>query len=209
MDRLELFATPVTVLDLPDADALNRDLAAMLLAEQQASAGFQASNVGGWHSLPDLSQRPVACLQALMRAIVAHVGELVRTLAAASAQAVPPFRFGVQAWAMIMRDGDYATLHDHGDAHWSCVYYVDAGDADLARHELSGVLVFLDPRRGGRPIPGLAMSASTFTVAPRTGTLVVFPGYLQHYVHAYRGDRPRISVSANLVMDFAPPSTRG
>lgn len=204
MDRLDLFTTPVTVFDLPDAGALNHELAAMLLAEQQVSAGFQASNVGGWHSVPDLSQRPGRCFQALMQAIVAHVGEVVRTLAAASAQPVPPFRFGVQAWAMIMRDGDYATLHDHGEAHWSSVYYVDAGDADPARHEQSGLLAFLDPRRGGRPIPGLAISASTFTVAPRTGALVVFPGYLQHYVHAYRGGRPRISVSANLVMDFAP-----
>jgi len=45
-----------------------------------------------------------------------------------------------------------------------------------------------------------------FDIAPRTGALVVFPGWLQHYVHAYVGDRPRICVSSNLTMEVAPPT---
>jgi uncharacterized protein (TIGR02466 family) len=129
----------------------------------------------------------------------------MRELTAGEQQPAPPFRYGVQAWAMIMGDGDYTILHDHGNAHWSSVYYVDAGDADPERHAQSGLLAFVDPRRGGRPIPALELSASTFTVAPRTGALAIFPGYLQHYVHAYRGTRPRISISANLVLEFAQP----
>jgi len=30
--------------------------------------------------------------------------------------------------------------------------------------------------------------------------LVVFPGYLQHYVHAYRGTRPRVAIACNLTL---------
>ena len=56
-----------------------------------------------------------------------------------------------------------------------------------------------DPRRGGRPIPGLE-SGATFTIRPRTGMLVVFPGWLQHYVHPYRGTRPRIAIACNVTM---------
>src|SRR5437660_152668 len=95
-------------------------------------------------------------------------------------------RRAAQAWAMVRRNGDYTIAHDHGEAHWSTSYYVDAGDANLERTPDSGALAVLDPRRGGRPIPGLE-SGSTFTIRPRTGMLVVFPGWLQHYVHP---DRP-------------------
>ena len=86
--------------------------------------------------------------------------------------------------------------HDHGEAHWSTSYYVDAGDADLEHTPESGALAVLDPRRGGRPIPGLE-SGATFTIRPRTGVLVVFPGWLQHYVHPYRGTRPASLIACN------------
>ena len=47
---------------------------------------------------------------------------------------------------------------------------------------------------------GLDLFPQRFMVKPRTGALVVFPAWLQHYVHAYRGTRPRLAISANLVM---------
>ncbi|EEA04372.1 hypothetical protein BH160DRAFT_0274 [Burkholderia sp. H160] len=43
-------------------------------------------------------------------------------------------------------------------------------------------------------------SGSTFMIRPRSGMLVVFPGWLQHYVHPYRGTRPRIIIASNVVM---------
>ena len=49
---------------------------------------------------------------------------------------------------------------------------------------------------------------STFTIRPRTGMLVVFPGYLQHYVHAYRGTRPRIAIACNLTLSPAERSAQ-
>jgi hypothetical protein len=101
---------------------------------------------------------------------------------------------------MILERGDYVVLHEHGEAHWSTVYYVDAGDDDAAE---SGLLAFVDPRRGGRTVPGVDLFPTTFTVRPRTGSLVVFPGWLQHYVHPYRGSRPRVSISCNVVMEPA------
>ena len=197
-----LFPTPVVVIDLPATEALNADLSARLLAEAQSAPTWHRANVGGWHSTPDLSQRPDPCFRALLRAVVDQVTGVVRVLASEmNIPEVPPFRYGVTAWGMILREGDYVMLHDHGDSHWSIAYYVDAGDDDLP--EPSGRLVFVDPRRSGRPIPGLDLFPSSFDVKPRTGALVIFPGGLQHYVHAYRGRRPRICISANLTMEIA------
>jgi hypothetical protein len=50
-------------------------------------------------------------------------------------------------------------------------------------------------------MPGLELLGTTFTVPARSGRLVVFPGWLQHYVHSYRGQRPRVSISCNLVFE--------
>ncbi|HEU4729552.1 MAG TPA: TIGR02466 family protein [Kofleriaceae bacterium] len=203
---LALFSTPVVAFDLPEMDDVNHALAAELLAEERAAPSWQRANVGGWHSVPDLSRRAEPHTRALMRAIVDHVARHVAALAAdAGAEQLPAFRYGVTAWAMILRRGDYVVPHDHGDAHWSVAYYVDAGD-DLPAP--SGHLAFLDPRRGGRPIPELTLFPSTFDLAPRTGALVIFPAWLVHYVHAYRGDRPRICISANLTMEAAAPAGR-
>jgi Putative 2OG-Fe(II) oxygenase len=85
------------------------------------------------------------------------------------------------------------------------VYYADAGDADETAHPASGLLALVDPRHGGRPMPGLDLVGTTFTVLPRTGRLVVFPGWLLHYAHAYRGQRPRVSISCNVVCELGSP----
>ncbi|MHB2017914.1 MAG: putative 2OG-Fe(II) oxygenase [Candidatus Xenobia bacterium] len=193
METLSLYPTPVTVFHLADMDATNREVADLLLAEQASSPGVQVSNVGGWHSRPDLTTRTEPGLSQLLAAIVDRVGQHVVKVADGT---VPPIGFAVSAWAMIMRDGDYTVVHDHCEAHWSTVYYVDAGDSD---HPKSGLLAFLDPRRPGRPIPYYECGTQV-TIRPRTGALVVFPSWLQHHVHPYRGRGPRISISCNLVI---------
>ena len=211
---LPLFSTPVAVFALPGMEAQNRELAERLLAEEQAVPSWKRANVGGWHSVPDLSRRPEACYRAVMRSVVDQVAHMVAGLAAdadaeieagggeARGGPLPRFRYGLTAWAMILRGGDYVITHDHGDSHWSVAYYVDAGDEAAPP---SGNLVFIDPRRSGRTIPELQLFPSTFELPARTGSLVVFPGWLQHYVHAYRGERPRICISCNVTMDPAPP----
>ncbi|NVB39561.1 hypothetical protein G6O69_17090 [Pseudenhygromyxa sp. WMMC2535] len=204
MDRLALFTTPIVVHQLEGMDPINHELTKRLLTESETSPGFVRSNVGGWHSTPDLSQREEPCYRALMHAIVHHTQLTFGEVAKASGLDTRElqFRFAVHAWAMVMRQGDYTILHDHAESHWSVAYYVDAGDADLDAHPTSGLLSFVDPRRTGSAIPGAELFPPTFDVRPQTGMLVVFPGWLQHYVHPYRGERPRVCVSANLNMEL-------
>jgi uncharacterized protein (TIGR02466 family) len=200
---VSLFSTPIVVIDLPDMAGINAEISAQLLAEEQTVPSWHRANVGGWHSTPDLSRRPQACYRALMRTVVDAVGANVAALAAdAGVPPLPAFRYGVTAWAMVMRNGHYVVTHDHGDSDWSVAYYVDAGD-DLPAP--SGRLAFLDPRRSARMIPDIPLFPSTFDIAPRTSALAIFPAWLQHYVHTYRGERPRICISCNLTMETAPP----
>lgn len=201
VDQVSLFATPVLIYSLDSATELNHALRDQLLAEYAQSPGIQRSNVGGWHSIPNLSQRPDPCFRALMELIVHYVYRATEALTQSRNLTIARhYQFSVQAWAMVMRTHDYTVLHDHSEAHWSTVYYVDEGDADLDQFPDSGILAFVDPRGSISSIAGQDFFPSTFKLRPRTSSLVVFPGWLQHYVHAYRGERPRICVSANVRM---------
>ncbi len=185
-------------------DEINRDVTARLVAESTSVPSIGRSNVGGWHSRSDLALRQETGFRTLIQYIVSRVRETAEAVAKEAGQALPPMRMGAQAWAMVMRDGNYTIPHDHADAHWSTVYYTDAGDADAQTHPDSGLLALIDPRHGGRPMPGLDLFGMTFTAQPRTGRLFVFPGWLYHYVHAYRGGRPRVCVSCNVTFEIAP-----
>jgi uncharacterized protein (TIGR02466 family) len=211
VDRLELFATPVRVFAINDMEGLNGHLAASLAAESARDSGLARSNAGGWHSPPDLTARSDPRYQELMQAIVDRLDRALHDVAHARArQPTGAWRFGLHAWAMVMRHGDYATVHDHNPAHLSAVYYVDPGDADPAAFPDSGQLCFVDPGRGGADIPDLEIFPSEVSLTPAAGTLVVFPGRLQHFVRPYRGTRPRISISCNVNVEArasrsAPP----
>lgn len=206
MPHLPLFATPLSMYESPGMDEVNRDLTARLVAESVSVPSVHRSNVGGWHSQPNLALRPEACFRTLIQHIVTRVRETVEGLAQESGQQLPVMRFGVHAWAMVMRNGDYTIPHDHADAHWATVYYADAGDADEGAYPDSGLLALVDPRHGARPMPGLDLLGKTFTARPSAGRLLVFPGWLLHYVNAYSGQRPRVSVSCNVTFELAPPS---
>jgi hypothetical protein len=41
-------------------------------------------------------------------------------------------------------------------------------------------------------------------VRPENGMMLIFPGWLNHYVHPYWGERERISVAFNLMIRIDP-----
>ena len=49
-----LFATPVAALEVPDAAAINVQLARLILTRREHTSSAQASNAGGWHSDRDI-----------------------------------------------------------------------------------------------------------------------------------------------------------
>lgn len=207
VDLLDVFATPIVVLGLDGVDDLNDALTATLLQESERVVGLSRSNVGAWHSVTDLMSRPGPMFAELTE-LITDAGRLglIEMARRSGARVWPDYRLGIQAWAMVVNPGDYLVPHDHADAHLSGVYYVDAGDADQELHPESGLLAFMDPRGGLATVPGMELFPSTFTVEPFTGVVVMFPSFLTHYVHPYRGTRPRVSVSFNIRAEPIPPT---
>jgi uncharacterized protein (TIGR02466 family) len=189
-----VFPTLIGRFQIPDAGAINRDLQALIVADEALYSSLGRSNIGGWHSrLNFLSRRDTA-----VSALTAWITWALRRMIDAST-GVNTFQgtLSVSAWATLCRMGAYHAPHSHPDSAWSGVYYVDPG-SDSPGQPLSGILEFLDPRAGVEAVtaPGDPYG-EPFRVRPQAGLLVIFPSWLYHWVHPYAGLTPRIAISFN------------
>jgi uncharacterized protein (TIGR02466 family) len=203
------FPTLIGRTRIPDADAMNRDLETLIIAEEAEYSTLGRSNIGGWHSRPDFLHWQNPAVSAFTTWLT---WALRRMIDAASGANSFHGTLSASAWATVCRGGAYHAPHSHPDSAWSGVYYIDPG-TDSPDHPLSGVLEFLDPRAGAEAVaaPGDPYG-EPFRVRPQAGLLVIFPSWLYHWVHPYAGRGPRIAVSFNAAMapaaDFKASAAR-
>jgi uncharacterized protein (TIGR02466 family) len=184
-----LFPTPIFWHVFKQVDALNAELRELILAQERATPSTVKSNQGGWQSSTDFFHWSAPPAAALRRLAVAAVET------ATSRLPLPPgvrAEFHLSAWAAVNRAGHYNTVHVHPMATWSGIYYVDPGDdgagglLELSHPVAAATMTFF---------PGALPSARL--VRPEPGLVILFPGYLQHSVRLYQGERPRICVPFN------------
>jgi uncharacterized protein (TIGR02466 family) len=193
------FPTLIGLLRVPDAEAMNQDLRALILADEARYLSLGRSNIGGWHSRPDFLNRSESAVCALTTWITWAVRKMVDATAGPGAFTGT---LSASAWASVCRAGAYHAPHSHPDSAWSGVYYVDAGTASPDR-PFSGVLGFLDPRAGVEAVsaPGDPYGEPV-RVRPEARLLVIFPSWLYHWVHPYAEQSPRIAVSFNVTLSI-------
>ena len=187
------FATPIYRRLWPRSDDLNEGLRQLILEREPADAKAYRSNVGGWHSANDLLTWQAPEIPQLVQ----RIQQALQDAAAArnGGRPLPQSDVSVFAWANVLHAGGYNRVHDHDRFTWSGVYYVDAGEGVLG-DGMSGHLEFVDPRNGvGEDF------AQVLRLRPEAGAMVLFPGWLKHFVHPYRGGRPRVSVAFNVSID--------
>ncbi|MGE6744151.1 TIGR02466 family protein [Allorhizobium pseudoryzae] len=105
-------------------------------------------------------------------------------------------------WLNVYRAGQFHPPHTHPGALLAAVYCVTLPD-DCRAPE--GSLAFSDPRAQAlNHAPGLSIASEGVDVLCRLepGELVVFPGWLGHYVIPHTSSKERVTVSLNL--GFAP-----
>ena len=196
MELIVPFSTPIIVFPVADVEEINTELTRHLVAESESTPGVKRAEFGtAWQSEPDLAVRPEPIFGAAIAMLLHHIEQGVHGLAVRRGhEDVPEMEIALRVWATVMRDGDYVSHHDHEDAAFCTTYYADAGEPN-DEFPWSGRLCFVEPNRVSGMTMGLDLFRSDFDMEPRTGTLVMYPGYLQHYVHSYRGSRPRVAVS--------------
>jgi uncharacterized protein (TIGR02466 family) len=194
------FGTPVVAYHWPDSQGLNKELRELILKTETRTSGVSRSNVKGWHSNTDFFQWDAECARALRKRVDMLAVELTRLVAAPTGES-RTFRFTASAWANVLRDGGYNSVHNHPNCMWSGVYYVDRGEPEPTPNE-NGKLELLDPRSG---INMLYIEKNVldgrYVIEPVPGLMVVFPSWLKHMVHPYFGKGERISVAFNVSVE--------
>ena len=197
-----VFATPVVVWHVPDAERLNDALEKAILARRPQDPGVRRSNAGGWHSDSGFFQWGGDPAQKLAR-------EVVSLAEANTIDLRPPTErhsgWALEGWANVNERGSSNHPHCHGGCYWSAVYYVRI-DGE------GGELVLHDPR-----LPALDMYApllrfkhcgpeQELSIRPKAGLLILFPSWLVHSVLPFNGPGLRISVAINLSEQIAAES---
>lgn len=110
-----------------------------------------------------------------------------------------PIRWTIQSWPNINRQGDYHPPHNHAWCYLSGTYYVKL-PADG-----SGAISFYDPRSTVNMLPlgDAAASRPEYTLRPDPGTLLLWHSSLNHLVHPNGSEQTRISISFNIVLEWA------
>ncbi len=120
-----------------------------------------------------------------------------------------PIDWIVQGWPNINRLGDYHDAHNHPRAYLSGTYYAQVPESReplKTRNDLRpGRITFYDPR------PGVNMTAikgdpyvdPEFTVDPAPGLLLLWPAFINHFVHPNLSKQTRISISFNIVLKWS------
>lgn len=197
------FPTPILNCVYARFEALNPRLLAV--AERVArEQGFVAGSLEDGGSTPHdlhLDADPAVqellgfCAQAVAHLMCVEKVEAMGLSALDGPDWLPRVRVR-EMWVSRVVPGNMVMPHAHADALWTGVYYVDpGGDPD----EVGGRFHVLSPAPAAARTGSAAVSWADATLAydPLPGLLLVFPGYLQHFVDVYRGERPRIAIAFN------------
>jgi uncharacterized protein (TIGR02466 family) len=191
------FGVPVMIHMVPGAAAFNDGLRRVILARESGDAGRSKSNAGGWHSDETLLSWPEPEIVALKGWIDDAVRKICRLPLGEKADALR-LAYTARAWANVNRSGHYNVAHVHAGSHWSVVYYVAVG-VEAPGHPYNGLLELKDPRPAavfGR-LPAF-MFGRHLSIRPQPGMLVLFPAWIEHWVHPFVGSGERISIAVNI-----------
>ena len=111
------FPTLIGRLRIPDADVINRDLQALIVAEEAEYSSLGRSNIGGWHSRPDFLSWGGAAVSALTTWITWALRRMIDATAGPNA-----FKgaLSASAWATICHAGTYHAPHSHPSLCLNC-----------------------------------------------------------------------------------------
>lgn len=196
----QLFPTVMLRRQLDNILPLNARLREIVLQNERDDSGITASNVGGWHSQPNFLEWDFSEIGVLSKEFLSAGQDLTSTLIPAGAEGDLKVTYQGGSWANVLREGGYNKIHNHPGALWSGCYYVSIGNP-APEPEFNGWIEFQDPRPGN-------IHGGKERIEPTEGMLLLFPGWLNHYVNPFSGTGERISIAFNLDAEFVPHAVR-
>ena len=186
------FSTPIWISEIDNFYNINKELLDYISIEKSKNPEGQIkSNVKGWHSNEfDLKEEK---LKSFITEISKNIGAAVNDMNWDLESQLVKI---TSMWSIINKKEAFNERHHHGGSALSAAYYVKA-EPD------SGDIVFFDPRQAyvfSHPISKKVnnINAQVKSVRPKTGTLILFPSYLEHKVNPNKSNEERIVISFNV-----------
>lgn len=193
MEKIDLFPSQLVQRQIFTID--NGILANQILNFESEDPGRKISNYGGYQSnninFKNFSDE-----------LIMLVDEFLSTARAlATSYRIKHKIMLGNLWFNVNRTGAFNAPHRHPNSFCSLVYYVSTP-------EKSGNIVFKNPIQNlyAHIEPEDANlfnthNSSIWSVVPESGKILAFPSWLEHYVEPNFSQEPRISISANVVIE--------
>jgi Putative 2OG-Fe(II) oxygenase len=201
------FAVPFGEARLTGSGALNRQLEALFLArendEYRNPTPSHIAQEETFESRFNLFLWPESCIQELRAFVLNCVGQTVMEASDLKSADFARLQIHNHTWYHVTRYAGSFVAHNHPLASWSAVYCVRGGER-VPEHPESGILRFMDTRRGADAYLDIANRSLRPAYALRSrevrleeGQIIVFPSFVFHEVTPFYGRDTRITVATN------------
>ena len=195
MQRQDLWATPLWYFEVPHALINPNDIAQEAYAHQKSDRGVAISNVGGYQSSAlNMQDRVPQTITKLMNFVVEQCQVCAKEFGFER-------RLGISNyWININGKNNYNKVHIHSSSILSGCYYavVPPRSGNIVLHNRPETSFILDElKQIGAKETGFTATSQAFE--PKAGSVLIFPGWLQHSVEENKSDQDRISIAFNLV----------
>ena len=190
------FVTPLAADYIKEID--NERLKHYCLELNHKESGRTVSNAGGWQSEDLNLQDPI--LTELLNSLWHRINYMKTNLGVKDS-----VKLTITAmWVNINKKGNFNRPHAHPDSFLSGVYYVDSDPIN------GGNIVFQSPilthgyhwdKDWFEESASETISSSNCQYKPETTKVIIFPGWVWHYVEPNNSDQDRISISFNTKLE--------
>ena len=196
---LDLWPTKFLRRRIEDCQAWNKELIKLVRELERANKNLTTDYLA-----PDLFNMDHAAVNWLRENVNATVIEYLRALGIDYA-----VNWTITGWASVNRFGDYHDAHNHPWSYLSGTYYVKM-PASLetlqSRSDVRpGCITFYDPR-GGVNMNAIKNDPNVdpeYPVLPEPGLMLLWPAFVNHFVHPNLSKETRISISFNIVLKWS------
>ena len=195
IELINMFPVPL-LMQVEECEDLNRRFVAEALARRSSEAGVDRSNRYGWHSNADFFQRKEPAHAEVAAKIRAFVEQATKQM---MPKLPKDLAVACEGWVNINPTHALNSPHDHPGSFWSGTYYAQIPLPEREEDKMSGAIEFLDPRGslGTSARIETPFTRTKFTLRPAAGTLLLWPGYVRHWVYPNMSKEERFTVSFN------------
>ncbi len=196
---LDLWPTKFLRRRIEDCESWNKELIKLVRELERAN-----KNLSTDYLAPDLFNMDHAAVNWLRENVNATVIEYLRTLGIDYA-----VNWTITGWSSVNRFGDYHDAHNHPWSYLSGTYYVKmpaTRETLRSRSDVRpGCITFYDPRSGVNmnAIKNDPYVDPEYTVLPEPGLMLLWPAFVNHFVHPNLSKETRVSISFNIVLKWS------